>query len=155
MTRILDPDLDPDFKSVSSVVNLRWRCWRCIRKDDAMYRFPIISWHHLDRVPRATIEKRAVRTLAGALLTADAEIWIDFDSSERRMVFVGHPEHAGFNRTILDTRRRSGATRAAIGGDCEYAGPLLACRLSIALRHGPVLVYNIEHPLLSLTFLCG
>ena len=120
-----------------------------------MHGLPVVSRHHLDRVPWTPIEKSPVRAFAGAFLAADAEVGIDFDSSKRRMVFVRHPEHTGFNRAILDTRRRSGATRAAIGSDCEYAGPLLARGLSIAFRHGPVFLYNIEHPLLSLTFSCG
>ena len=97
-----------------------------------MYRFPVVSRYHLDRVPWTAIEKSPVRTFAGAFLTADAEVGIDFDSSKRRMVFVRHPEHTRFNRAILDTRRRPGATRAAIGGDCEYAGPLLTRRFSVA-----------------------
>ena len=116
-----------------------------------MHCFPVIGRHHLDRVPRTTVEKRAVGTLGGALLAADAEIRIYFDSAERWMVFIGHPKHTGFNRTVLDTRRRSRAARAAIRGDCEYAWPLLACGLSVAQRHRPVFVYDVEHPLLSLT----
>ena len=70
-----------------------------------MYGFPVVSRNHLDRVPRTAIEKCPVRTFARALLAADAEIRIYFDSPERRMVFIGNPEHAGFNRTVFDTRR--------------------------------------------------
>src|SRR5215208_585136 len=72
-------------------------CRRSIRKDDAVHSLPIVSGHHLDRVPRTAIEERAVRSFAGALLTTDAEIWIDFDSSERRMVLIRDPEHTGFD----------------------------------------------------------
>jgi hypothetical protein len=117
-----------------------------------MQRFPIVGWDHLDRVPRTAIEKRAVRTFARTLLTANAEIRIDFDPSKRRVVVIGNPEHTGLNRTIFDTRRRPGAARAAIGGDCQYAWTLLARRLSVALRHWPVFVYDIEHSFLSLLF---
>ena len=49
--------------------------------------FPVISWHHLDRVPGATIEKRAIGSFANTLLTTYAEIGIDFDSTETKVVF--------------------------------------------------------------------
>jgi hypothetical protein len=115
-------------------------------------RFPVVRRDHLDRVPGTAIEKRAVRAFAGALLATDAEVRINFDTTKRRMVLIRYPEHAGFDRTILDTRRRSGATGAAIRRDREYAWPLLARRFSVAFRHRPVFVYDIEHPLLSLVF---
>ena len=70
-----------------------------------MHAFPVVRGHHLDRIPRTAIEKRTIRTFAGALLAADAKIRIYFDSAKRRMVFIRHPKHAGFNRTILNTRR--------------------------------------------------
>jgi hypothetical protein len=66
------------------------------------------------------------------------------------VVFVGDPEHASFNRAILDARRRACATSAAVSGDSEYPWPLLSSSFSVALGHRPVLVYNIEHPLFSL-----
>ena len=56
-----------------------------------MYGFPVVGRNHLDRVPRTAIEKCPVRTFARALLAADAEIRIYFDSPERRMVFIGNP----------------------------------------------------------------
>lgn len=110
-----------------------------------MYAFPIVSRHHLDRIPGTAVEKRAVRTFARTLLAADAKIRIDFDSAERRMVLVRHPEHAGFDWTILDARRRSGATRAAVGGDREDARTLLSSSFAVTLRHWPVLVYDVVH----------
>ena len=113
-----------------------------------MERFPVIGGHHFNRVPGTAVEKCAVGTFAGALLAADAEVRIYFDTSKRRMVLIRYPEHTGFDRTILDTRGRSGATRAAVGGDRQYAWPLLARGFSVALRHRPVFVYNIEHPIL-------
>ena len=70
-----------------------------------MHRFPVIRWHHLDRVPGAAIEKRAIRPFADAFLAADAEIWIDFDAAERRMILVGYPEHACLNGTVFDACR--------------------------------------------------
>ena len=127
-------------------MDLCWRCgWR-VGKRDPVHGFPIVSGNHLDRVPGTAIKKRPVRTFAGALLTADAEVRIYFDTSKRRMVLIRNPEHTGFDRTILDTRRRSGATRAAIGGDREYTRPLLARCFSIAFGHRPVFVDDIEHP---------
>src|SRR5215213_9307753 len=126
-----------------SAANLcRWSWW-CIGKGDPVDRLPIVSRHHLDRIPRTPIEKRAVRTFAGTLLTTDAEIWIDFDSAKRRMVLIRHPEHTRFNRTILDTGGRAGATSTTIGGDCKYPGALFASRLTVALRHRPMLFYNV------------
>ena len=110
-----------------------------------MHGFPVVGRHHLDRIPRTAIEKRAVRTFARALLTTDAEIRIDFDSSEWRMVFIRHPEHAGFDRTVLDTCRRTGATGAAVGGNRQDARPLFSSGFSVALRHWPVLVYDVVH----------
>ena len=131
---------------------LSWRGgWR-VRKCDSVQCFPIVCWDHLDRVPGTAVEKGAVGTFAGALLTADAEVRIYFDTSKRWMVLVRHPEHTGLDRTILDTRRRSGATRAAIRGDGKYARPLLARGLSVALRHRPMFLYDVEYPFFSLTF---
>ena len=70
-----------------------------------MHGFPIIRRNHFDRIPRAAVEEGAVRAFAGALLTTNAEIRIDFDTAKGRMIFVGHPEHASFDRTVLDARR--------------------------------------------------
>ena len=110
-----------------------------------MHGFPVVGRHHLDRIPRTTIEKRTVRTFARTLLATDAEIRIDFDSSKWRMVFIRHPKHAGFDRTVLDTRRRTGTTGAAVGGNREDARPLLSRGFSVALGHWPVLVYDVVH----------
>src|SRR5215216_4598276 len=98
-----------------------------------MHCFPIVRRYHLDRVPRTAIEKRPIRTFAGALLATDAQVRIDFDAPKRRMIFIRHPEHARFNRTVLDTCRRPGAACATIGGDRKYARSLLARGLSVAL----------------------
>ena len=48
-----------------------------------MKTFPIFCWDHFNGVPRATIEKGAIRAFAYALLATDAQIRIDFDASER------------------------------------------------------------------------
>ena len=109
--------------------------------------FPVVCRNHLDRVPGTTIEKRTVRTFAGALLTTDAEIGIDFDSAKRRMIFIGYPEHASLNRAILDTCRRPGAASATVGGNSQYARSLLARRFAVALRHWPMFFDDVEHPL--------
>src|SRR5258708_18315012 len=97
-----------------------------------MHRFPIIGRNHFNRIPWTAIQKRAVRSLADTFLTTNAEVRIDFDSSKRRMIFVGHPEHASFDRAVLNTGRRAGATSAAVSGDGEYPRPFLARRLTIA-----------------------
>ena len=67
--------------------------------------FPVIGRYHFNCIPGAAIEKCAVWSFADALLAANAEIWIDFDASERRMIFVGHPEHTCFDGTVFDARR--------------------------------------------------
>src|ERR1035438_8571760 len=77
-------------------------------------------------VPGSAIQKSSVRTLAGALLAADAEDRIDLDTAERQMVFIGHPVHAIGHRATGHAGRRSGATRAAFGDDGKFLGPLLA-----------------------------
>lgn len=94
---------------------------------------PIVSGYHFDRVPGTTVEERTIGTFADALLTTNAQIRIDLDSSERWVVLVRYPEHACFDRTIFDARRR---TRAASATVCSYrqnARTLLSCRLAVAL----------------------
>lgn len=70
-----------------------------------MYSFPVVSWNHLNCVPGTSVQERAVWPFTNTLLTTDAEIRIDFNPSERWVVFIGNPKHASFNRTILDARR--------------------------------------------------
>ena len=82
-----------------------------------MHRFPIVGGDHLNRIPWTAIQKGAVGPFADAFLTTDAEVGIDFDTSKRRVIFVGHPEHASFDWAVLDARRRAGAASAAVGGD--------------------------------------
>ena len=67
-----------------------------------MHSFPVVSWNHLNRVPGATVKKGPIWTLTNAFLAAYTQVWIYFDTPERRMVFVGHPEHASFDGTVLD-----------------------------------------------------
>ena len=112
-----------------------------------MYCFPIFSGHHLDRVPRAAVEKSAIRSFADALLAANAEIRINFNPAKRWMILVRNPEHARFYRAVLNARGRTGAAGAAVGRDGEYARLLFPRRLSVANRHGPVFFYNVIHAL--------
>jgi len=91
-----------------------------------MHAFPILGRNHLDRVPRATIEKSPVRPFTRAFLTANAKVGIDFDASEWRVILVRNPEHTRFDRTVFDARRRTGATGAAIRGDGKNPRFLLA-----------------------------
>ena len=117
-----------------------------------MHCFPIVGRDHFNRIPGTSIEEGAVWPLTCTLLTSDTEIRVDFDAAEGWMIFVGHPKHAGFNRTILDARRRARASGAAIGGDGQYARTLFARGFTIPNRHRPMLVYNIEHFVESLPF---
>src|ERR1700722_6057118 len=73
-------------------------CSNCHRPD---FFFHLNCIHHPDGVPRTAIQKATVRTLAEALLAADAQDGIDCDAAKRRAVFVRHPEHAVFHRTIF------------------------------------------------------
>ena len=121
------------------------RCGRQIWKHDTVERFPVVCWNHLDGVPWASIQKRPVWSFARALLATNTEVRIYFNSSKRRVIFVRYPKHAGFDRTILDARRRTGATRTAVGGNREDARPLFTGSFAVALRHWPVLVYDVVH----------
>ena len=114
-----------------------------------MHRFPIIRGNHLDRIPGAAIQECPIRTFAGAFLAANAEIRVNFDAPERRVIFVRNPKHASFNRAILGARRRARAPGAAIGRDGQDARPFLARGFAVADGHGPVLLYDVEHFLIS------
>lgn len=78
----------------------RW--WRRIGQGDSVHHFPIIGRYHFNRIPRTAIEKSAVWALARTFLATDAEVWVDFYAAEWRMIFIGHPEHTGFDGTVLD-----------------------------------------------------
>ena len=110
-----------------------WWCGREIGKCNSVHCFPVVSRHHFDCVPGAAVEESAIRALADAFLAADAKIRIYFDAPKRWVIFVGHPEHAGFNWTVFDAGWRAGATRAAVSGDRKYSRPLLTRRLAVAL----------------------
>lgn len=116
---------------------------REIGKGNPVYCFPVVGRHHLDRIPGTAIEKRAIGTLADALLATNAKVRINFDAAERWMIFVGNPEHAGFDGTILDAGRGAGATGAAVGCNRKYARPLLTRRLAVALGHWKIFVYDV------------
>src|SRR5579872_3096522 len=81
--------------------------------------------YHFYGVPGAAIEESAVRALAGALLTADAQDRVDLDVAEGRMVLVGHPIHAVGHGAVGHAGGRSGAPGATLRDDGEFLGPLL------------------------------
>jgi hypothetical protein len=110
-----------------------------------MQSFPIFGRHHLDSVPGATIKESAIRTFARAFLATDTKIGINFDSAERRVILVRHPEHASLDGTVFDARGRAGTTSAAIRGDRQNARFLLPARLAVAFRHGPMFVNDVVH----------
>ena len=101
-------------------------CQGLDRKLDSEMRLDFFRRYHLDGIPRAAVQKAAVRTFAGTLFAADAECRVDFDPAERGMVLVGDPVHAVGHGAIRNAGRRAGATRAAFGDDREFLGPLLA-----------------------------
>ena len=114
-----------------------------------MHCFPIVSRHHLNCIPRTAVEERAIGSFANTLLTPDAEIRINFNATEGRMIFIRDPKHARLDRAVFDARRGAGATRATVCRDCEDTRSLFASRFSVTLRHGPVLFYDVEHDLMG------
>jgi len=83
--------------------------------------------NHINRIPRATLEKRAIRPFAGAEFASDAQQGIDDDATERGMVLVRRPIHALGHRTVFNAGGRSRAPRAAFIDYCKYV------RLTLAL----------------------
>ena len=81
---------------------------------------------HHNGVPGTAIQEAAVRAFAEALLAADTENGVNRDAADGRAVFVRHPEHAVFHRTILDACRGAGASGAAFRDDGEFLRLLLA-----------------------------
>jgi len=121
----------------------RWR--RQIGECNAVHSFPVVSRHHFNCVPGTAIKKCAIRSFADAFLAANAEIGIDLDATKWRVIFVGYPKHAGFDRAILDAGRRTRTTCAAVGRDGKYARLLFASCFAVTYRHGPMFFYDVEH----------
>src|SRR5512138_1365856 len=71
-------------------------------RHDPDFLFHFGGIHHGNGVPGAAVEEAAVGPFADALLTPDAKQRIHLDAAERRVVFVGDPEHAVGYRTVLD-----------------------------------------------------
>ena len=113
-----------------------------------MHSFPIVGRNHFNSIPGTAVEECAVGSFADAFLAADTEVRINFDPAKRWVIVVRDPEHAGFDRTVLDTGRRTRAAGAAIGSDGQNTWPLLARGFAVTLRHRPMLFYDIEHALL-------
>ena len=89
----------------------------CLVRHYAHFFFHLRRVDHDDGVPRAAVEERAVRTLARALLTSDAEDGIDLNAAEWWVIFVGNPEHAVFHRTVLHAGWRARTAGAALGNN--------------------------------------
>jgi hypothetical protein len=84
-----------------------------------MKTFPVFCGYHLDGVPGTAVKKCAVGALANTFLATNAEIWINLDASKGRVILIRHPEHARFDGTVLDTRRRPGTSCTTIGGNSQ------------------------------------
>src|SRR5947209_16235286 len=121
------------------------RTGRGVRQGDAVHGLPVFGRDHLDCVPGAAVEERAVGAFADALLAADAEVRVNLDATEGRVLVVGHPEHAGLDGTIFDAGGRARAARAAVGRDRQQARLLLARRLAVALGHRPMFLDDFDH----------
>ena len=77
-------------------------------------------------------------------MTTDAQVRIDFNASERRMIFIRNPEHASLDRAVFDTCGRAGTAGAAIRSDRQDARLLFTRCFAVADRHGPVLLDHVE-----------
>src|SRR5580704_9375659 len=111
------------------ILALRLFCgFRFLDRHWADFFFHFHGVDHGDGVPGAAVEEAAVGAFAQALLAADAEDGIDGDAAERRMVVVGHPEHAVFYRAIFHTGGRTRASGAALCDYREFFGLLFTRR---------------------------
>src|ERR1700727_985440 len=81
---------------------------------------------HCNGVPGAAVEEATVGAFAQAFLAADAEDRVDLNAAERRIVLVGHPEHAVFHRAIFHAGWRARASGAALGNDRQLLRLLFA-----------------------------
>src|SRR5579863_9306134 len=127
--------IDTPSRSLSLISRLMNLAAILNRHLDADLGFDVLNGDHLDGIPRASVQERPVRALAGAFLALDAKERIDLDSSEGRMVRIRDPVHAVGYRAIGDTRRRSGAPRAALRDNGQFLGALFArCGNPFGLR---------------------
>jgi hypothetical protein len=94
-------------------------------RSDFFFHFHRINHH--DGIPRTPIQEAPIRTLAEALLAANAQDRINLDAPKRRIVLVRHPKHAIFHGTVLHTRRRTRAACAALRNYGKFLWLLLAC----------------------------
>ena len=101
--------------------------------------------HHVDCIPRAAIQERTVRTLSGAFRATDTGALVDLNAAEGRIVRIGHPKHASFNRTVFDTGGRARATGTAISCDGQNPGSLFSRSLSVPDGHRPLFFDNVVH----------
>jgi len=117
----------------------------CSKRHYSDFLFHLCCVHHHNRVPRAAVEEGTFRTLAGALVAADAENRVDLDATKRRIVLVGNPEHAIFNRAIFYARGRTRAPGAAFGDNGQLLGFLFASGKEAL---GPGFVFELvgHHP---------
>ena len=76
-----------------------------------MLAFVPLQRNHIDRIPRTPVQKGAFGTFACAQLTANAEKRIDLNASEGGVFLIGYPDHAVFNRTIINTGGGAGTAR--------------------------------------------
>lgn len=111
--------------------------------------FPVIGRNHLNCIPRASVEKSAFRPLAYAFLATDAKVRVYLYAAKGRMVFIWNPEHACFDRTILNAGRGTCTASATIRSNGKYPRPLLPRRLAVSFGHRPVLFDYLNHGLIS------
>ena len=93
----------------------------------AAIRFKLGKGNHVNRIPRAAFEERAVGAFAGAQFAADAEQGINDDAAKRGVVLVRRPIHAIRDGAIFHASRRASASGAAFVDDREnmrFALPL-------------------------------
>jgi len=97
-----------------------------LKRHHADFFFDLRRFHHRNRIPGTAVQETSIWAFAYAFLAANAENGIHLNAAEWGMVFVRHPEHAGFDGAILHTSGRAGAASATLGDDSQLFGFLLA-----------------------------
>jgi hypothetical protein len=102
---------------------------------NAGFRFPFFDRHHLNRIPRTAFEESPIRPFAGAELAANTEVRVNFYAASRRVIWVWHPEHTGFDWAVLNADRGTRAASAVIQYHSYYLRLLLS-QICATVRHG-------------------
>ena len=70
-----------------------------------VFRLKLRKRDHVDCIPRAAFQERAIRAFAGAEFASDAQQGVNDNAAERRMILIWRPIHAVRNGAVLNARR--------------------------------------------------